>query len=134
MIPTINDDLQNDFEIQEQPTKTYRVRFSESRISGNIEGRGAISQAIYKILNTERYDTLIYSWNYGVELKDLLGKPLPFAYPEIKRRITEALVQDERITSVENFVFTSKSKGKVLVRFLVRTTLGEVEAERMVDV
>ena len=32
----------------------------------------AVRQAAIKILNTERYENEIYSWNYGIELKDLI--------------------------------------------------------------
>ena len=133
MIPSVNDDLQQDFEIEKQPTKTYKMNLVDMKINGLVDGSDAMEQAIYKILNTERYNYLIYSWNYGVELADLFGEPLSFVYPEIKRRISEALVQDERIIGVDGFSFTS-TKGKVLVQFTAHTTEGDVEIEKGVNV
>ena len=132
MIP-INDDLIQEFEIEEQPTKTYRLNQTKATVNGAVDGLDAIEQAIYKIINTERYSHLIYSWNYGIEFADLFGKPIPYVYPEIKRRITEALLQDDRITSVSDFFF-SNQKGKVLTQFKVYTMEGEVNVEKAVNV
>lgn len=98
-----------------------------------INGIEAMKQTIYHIINTERYQYLIYSWNYGVELADLFGKPITYCYPEIKRRITEALLQDSRIESVESFEF-SYSKGDVIAKFKVITTEGEIEIEKVVRI
>ena len=61
-------------------------------------------QAVYLILNVERYAFPIYSRDYGSELSDLIGTPRDYAISEIKRRITEALTQDDRITSVDDGV------------------------------
>ena len=84
-------------------------------------------------MNIERYEYLIYSWNYGIELNDLYGQPIPFVLPELKRRITEALLQDTRITGVDNFSFET-TKGKVHAIFTVSTIYGDVEAEKVVNV
>lgn len=75
---------------------------------GSCDGLEAIKQAVYLILNVERYRYVIYSSNYGVEFDDLLGKPVPYVLPELKRRIEEALTQDDRITSVDGFEFETK--------------------------
>ena len=58
MIPEINNGLQNDFTIETQPNRTYSLV-----TGGVIDGLDAVKQAIYCILNTERYEYLIYSWN-----------------------------------------------------------------------
>lgn len=133
MIPKTGDDLKQDFEYQEQPTKTFKLNIGNQTITGHADHLEAMKQAIYLILNVERYENLIYSWNYGVELQDLFGKEINFVLPELKRRITEALLQDSRITSVEDFTFETM-KGKVLVGFKVVTIYGEVRAEKVVNV
>ena len=130
MIPK-NDDLIRDFEIEEQATRTYRLNTSRLTVNGVVDGLNAMEQAIYKIINTQRYNHVIYSWNYGIELSDLFGKPLPYVYPEIKRRITEALLQDDRIISVSDFSFNHQ-KGEVVTKFKVYTTEGEVSIEKVV--
>lgn len=133
MLPAVNDDLQKDFEIEEETSHTYKLDLDNSTIAGYVDEIEAMKQAIYKILFTERYEYLIYSWNYGIELNDLFGQPIPFVLPELKRRITEALVQDSRILGVDNFSFET-NKGKVHATFTVHTIFGDVEAERTVNI
>lgn len=133
MLPAVNDDLQKDFEIEEETSHTYKLNLDNSTIAGYVDDLEAMKQAIYLILNIERYEYLIYSWNYGIELNDLYGQPIPFVLPELKRRITEALVQDSRILGVDNFSFET-NKGKVHATFTVHTIFGDVEAERVVTI
>lgn len=83
---------------------------------------------IYLSLSTERYAYLIYSWNYGVELVELIGQPKEYALPEIKRCITEALLQDDRITAVDGFEFET-GKKTVHVTFTVHSIFGDLEVE-----
>ena len=53
MIPAVTGFLKEDFEIEEQTDKTYKMQ--ETILRGKIEGKEAVRQAVYKILNTERY-------------------------------------------------------------------------------
>lgn len=133
MIPTVNDDLINDFEYEELPTRTFRLNIPSNTIIGFTDGLEAMKQAIFLILNVQRYKHIIYSWNYGIEIEDLFGQPISFVLPELKRRITEALLQDTRITGVDNFSFET-TKGKVHATFTVNTIYGDVEAEKVVNV
>ena len=115
------------------PNKSYRMKIADEKILGNIDELDAIAQACYKILNTERYQYVIYSWNYGIELQELFGKPIPYVYSELPRRITEALTQDDRINSIEDFEL-SYNKGNVLAKFTVKTNLGNIEMEKGVNI
>lgn len=98
-------------------------------INGYHDQLEAMKQVIFKILNTERYQYNMYSWNYGIELKDLFGRSLGYVCPEIERRVKEALLQDDRIESVENFVFAFLDKKTIDVEFLVKTIFGELETD-----
>ena len=61
-----------------QPNTTYQMQIEEERIQGALTERlAAVEQAAYKILNTERYEYVIYSWNYGVDLVCSLGDSAP---------------------------------------------------------
>lgn len=118
-----------------RPNKTYKMMIDTDRIQGTItDDLEAVKQAIYKIINTERYKFLIYSWNYGIELEDLFGKPIPYVLPEIPRRIKEALTQDDRIKDVLGFDLTYNRKGDVLAKFTVVTIYGNLEIEKVVNV
>lgn len=131
MLPDSGSLLRQEFKIEEQPSKTYRIR--DDTIQGREDGLEAVKQTVYCILNTERYESILYSWNYGVELKDLFGKPMGYVKSELKRRITEALTQDDRIRSVGAFSF-SVSGRNLSVTFTVYTTLGDFEAGKEVRV
>lgn len=133
MIPANNDDLKVDFQFGELPTNTFHLRISKDSITGFTDRLQAMVQAIYLILSIERFEHLIYSWNYGIELADLFGQPISFCIPEIRRRITEALLQDTRITAVDEFEF-EHSRGTVHTSFLVHTIYGDIEAEKAVEI
>ena len=75
MLPKQEIDLQVNYTEVKQPNRTYRLVLDSMRVTGQTDGREAIKQAIFKILSTERYQHEIYSWNYGVELADLWGRP-----------------------------------------------------------
>ncbi|MTI56164.1 DUF2634 domain-containing protein [Geosporobacter ferrireducens] len=135
MIPKLEQiNIGQDIEIVEQLTYTYRLNIDKNRAVGYIDKLEAMKQAIYKILMTDRYKYLIYNWNYGFEISDLIGKPRAFVYPELKRRITEALLVDDRITAVDSFEFEETDRAVVLVKFTVHTTFGEVEASKEVSI
>ena len=131
MIPIDNNDLILDFEIERQPSKTYKI--SDNNINSICDGIEAVKQAIYLILNTERYKYLIYSWNHGIELQDLYGQSTHYIIPELQRRIIEALTQDDRIESVDNFNFDIKKKV-VSVNFTVHTIYGDIESGKEVSI
>ncbi|MFJ8064915.1 DUF2634 domain-containing protein [Psychrobacillus sp. NPDC096426] len=134
MIPKVNDELIADFEeAVEQPSKTYKLDLERKRVIGYVNGREAIEQFIYKVLSTERYEHLIYSWDYGAENAKLFGQPIPYVYSELKRLITEALTQDDRIESVDAFSF-SHFKNKVAVSFIAHTTEGKIAIEKEVEI
>lgn len=103
------------------------------RINGYIDDIEAIIQTIYLILSTERYKYPIYSWDYGVELLDLIGKPIPYVMAELPRRIKDALTQDNRIDDVVDFEFERKGK-KLHTTFTVVTNIGNISSELEVEV
>lgn len=122
------------FEITEQPTLTHRMDREKEYIKGKTDEIEAMKQAVYKILMTERYGSIIYSGNYGIELADLFGQPVSYVCPELERRITEALLWDSRIENVTDFQFDLSKKGVVSVRFKVETAYGTFEEEKNVNV
>ena len=132
MLPTQNELLNNEIEIIEQSSHTFYFEIDRNIVFGFTDGQEAMKQAIYLILSVERYKYVILPWNYGIELEDLFGMPISWVIPEVKRRITEALLQDTRIRSVENFEF-EPGKGELLVKFTARTVFGDIENERTVN-
>jgi hypothetical protein len=93
----------------------------------------AVRQAVILILSTERCRYQIFSWDYGIELEDLYGRPASFIRPELERRAREALTQDDRITGVDGFTFESNAKG-LRCTFFVRTIFGDLEGMRIENI
>lgn len=134
LLPTTGDDLDLvSFQIGTQPGLTHKLDIDRQRVRGTADERDAVLQAVYLILNVERYAYPIYSRNYGSELSDLAGKPKDYAMSEMKRRITEALLQDDRITGLSGWEFEQGRKS-VLASFVVHTIYGDVEASKEVDI
>ncbi len=130
MLPNVyEDDLTQDFEFFIQPTKTYRLNFDGTPSKGMLNGIEAMKQAVYLILNCERFQYEIFSWDYGIELTDLIGEQNNgFLRSQLKNAITEALLQDDRVTEVTDFHF-SKEKQSLRVSFTAITTEGNVDSE-----
>lgn len=133
-LPQTGDDLDLiEFAMEQQPSHTYKLDIDRGRVKGTTEDADALLQAVYLILSVERYQYPIYSYNYGVELVDLIGQPKDFVMSEVKRRITEALTQDDRINSVDGWAFENTKKSLV-VTFAVHTIYGDIETKKEVDV
>ena len=133
MIPANENLALTDVEFGSQPSRAYAFDIEANRIRGTTDEQEAMRQAIYLILNTERYQYPIYSWNYGIELEHLIGQPIALVLPEIERCITEALMQDDRITGVDEFDFTVSGKN-VHCSFRVTTIFGEINTEKEVTI
>ena len=133
-LPQSGDDLDLvEFAMTQQPSHTYKLDIKRGRVKGITEDADALLQAVYLILSVERYQYPIYSYNYGVELVDLIGQPKDVAMSEVKRRITEALTQDDRIDSVDGWAF--ETSGKLLtVTFTVHSIYGDIDVRKEVDV
>lgn len=133
MLP-VSEDLSENYEEAFMPSLTWKLNSERMTMEGTVDGIDSVKQAVLCILNTERYEYLIYDWNYGIELAELTGEPISFVLPELKRRISEALEQDDRINEVRDFQFDTSSRGIVLVSFLVETVFGTLGIETEVSV
>ncbi len=129
MLPDTGNILKENFTFNSQTSKTYRIR--DGRIRGMTEGLDAVKQAVYCILNTERFQHIIYSWNYGTEFNRMYGRSIGAVQSKIKKRIKEALTQDDRIKSVGAFSF-EKERNRLMVRFTVTSVSGSFQAEKEV--
>lgn len=135
MLPTVyEDDLTQDYTLKENPpSRTPCLDHREKVVRGMVDGLEAVEQAVFLILNTERYQWLIHSWDYGVELRGLIGKPMPYCAAEVPRRVTEALLQDDRVTAVEDFSFQVEKK-RLLAAFTVVSIYGAFRAGTEVEI
>ena len=98
---------------------------------GAIDGIDALRQAVGLMLETPRYAHLVYSFDYGCELCNLLGHSNELIETEGERLIREALLGDDRITAVENFVFDFAG-DEISVSFTVRSKYGDFEDKAVI--
>ena len=131
MIP--NSNINIDLEVTEDvgTTKTYKI--SNNKIQGYTGELEALKQAIYKVLNTEKYEYPIYSFNYGIELENLIGKDIDYVKIEFKRRIEECLLSDLRIKSVDNFEF-KVTGDELYCTFEVTSIYGDLNISKGVSI
>lgn len=127
MIPTANVDIKT-LELKPYPSLTYSMN------TGFVDGVEALKESIYRILNTERYNYVIYSWDYGIELKDLIGEDIEYIKIVLPIRIEEALKQDDRILGVEDFEFKQIDKKSLSVSFVVNSIFGNIQIGKGVSV
>jgi len=106
--------------------RTFRLDEESGIVRGLADGQEAARQAMRLILHTERFRYEIYSFRYGTELEGLAGKGDSFLFPEIKRRVTEALLTDDRVSATSDFIF-KRIRTRVAVRFIAHTIFGDIE-------
>jgi phage baseplate assembly protein W len=97
---------------------------------GIIDGEDAVRQFIRKALITARSTFLIYDDQYGNEIDALIGQNVNNALFDVEliRLVREALIYDERIISVGDFVIT-RNADAVYVTFTALTTEGAITEE-----
>ena len=133
MIPEQEVNLTN-LETVNQPSLTYRLDFERKRLSGKIDNEDAIMQLVMKILYTERYAYVIYSSQYGVELDRLIGKEYDFIVADLERTITEALLADDRIISITEFVTEQVGIDRMTANFIVNSVVGSTNISTEVQI
>ncbi|WP_338854788.1 DUF2634 domain-containing protein [Clostridium perfringens] len=133
MIPKFNF-VVSEIEDTVQSSKTYRIDSFNGRITRKIDELEAIKQAVFKILQTERFENVIYDASYGVELVGLIGKSKEFVKSDIERIIKEALSVDERILGIENFNIVDDVKENLKIEFKVNSIYGDIKLESEVTI
>lgn len=100
----------------------------ENREFKIVEGNEAIKVWVYKAILTPRYNYSIYTWNYGSELLDLIGKAYTpsLTKSEAKRYIEEALLINPYILEV-NVLDTDFKDGVLSANVKIVTIYGESE-------
>ena len=93
-----------------------------------VEGNEAIKVWAYKALLVPRYQYSIYSWGYGSELMDLIGKAYTpqLTKSEAKRYIEEALKINPYILDV-NVIDTDFKDSTLSANVKIVTIYGESE-------
>jgi len=130
LLPSMGDLTMPSVEVVRQTSRTYHLNLEDKRIAGHIDRQEAARQAVRKILMTEQDAYAIYGQTgYGIAIDDLVGKDLLIVKAELKRRITERLLADDRVTAVHSFSFAN-GLDDIHVKFICETIYGLMPDER----
>lgn len=124
--------LTTDLQLQEQTYKNKTYKLADEKIEGFVDDLEALKQAIHKVLATDQYEYPIYSFDYGIAWKDLIGQERAYVRAEMKRMIQESLLQDSRISDADSFDF-SFSGDTCTCTFIVTSIYGDVKIETEVQ-
>lgn len=109
------------------PIQEWLLNTDTQQLSESEQNLSAIAQDITFALSVERNRYPIMSSNFGVEFEDLLGKDESYVKANIKRRIQDAILIDDRVISVSNFGFKKIDSETLSVSFVVETIIGTIE-------
>lgn len=90
-----------------------------------LEGNDALKVWIYKALKTERFSYLAYSWRYGIEIQQFIGKVMGVKErrSELKRLIIECLMVNPYIVSVDSVKFSETNHAENMQINIELTTI-----------
>lgn len=120
-----------------EPSKTWAIDFENGTIGTFIDEGEALRQFIRKTILTERAKYVIYSDDYGCELKDLIGDTEvteDLLDAELPRMVYEALAYDDRIEETQTSFTRSGDKAFISVTVVPVDTDVEITEEVEVNV
>lgn len=90
-----------------------------------LEGNEALRIWCCKALKTERFMYLAYTHGFGIELYPFMAKVMGVLErkSEMKRMITEALMVNPYIVSVDSITFDEENRGENMEIHIVMTTV-----------
>lgn len=133
MLPQSNIDLSRGVVFQDQPSLTWQADLVTNRLRGRCDGWEAVRQAVEIILHVERYKWQIYTPNFGTDYDGLLGTEPGFAASELRRRLEDAFLPDNRILGLRDYTWTFSGVSLTAV-FTVRTVFGDVPGSMEVPI
>ena len=128
-------DIEEDDEliVEEEETRSeptdYEIDFTTGELTGKIiTGLPAVIQWIRLALETERYFYNQFSWEYGSEIKTLIGQSFSEEYitSEVQRMVTDALSTSEDIDSISSLE-VAMDGDNLQIDFTVNTPYGSGE-------
>ena len=114
--------------VQPKPHKEYQFDFKHGTLTGKkVSDKEALKVWIYKALHTPRYKHVIYSWDYGQDLEEIIGQGYEkgFINSEVERRIKDCLLIHPHIKDCTNFNI-QLHEDQLQVQFTILTIYGEV--------
>lgn len=109
--------------------KEYEIDFKTGQLTGRIvEAAEAIKVWIWLVLQTARYRYYIYSWDYGNEFEELIGRGYSEEYinAEAQRMTEDCLLVNENIESITDFS-VGMENDQLTISFTANTIYGTIQ-------
>lgn len=94
-----------------------------------VTGNEALKTWVYKVLQVKRYENIIYSFDYGQELENIIGKGYSktLINSEVQRLIKECLLINPYIKSVDNIKISFENEGTLFASCTISTVYGKID-------
>ena len=125
MLPQSSIDLSQGIVFQDQPSLTWIADPVTNRLRGRGDNYEAIRQAVEIIVSVERFRWQIYTPNFGADYDGLLGTDPGYAASELRRRLEDAFLPDNRILGIKDYAYTFRDVS-LTVTFTALTVFGDV--------
>ncbi len=125
MLPQANIDLSRGVVFQDQPSLTWIADPVTNRLRGRGDNWEAVRQAVEVIVHVERFKWQIYTPNFGTDYDGLLGTDPGYAASELRRRLEDAFLPDNRILGIKDYAYTFRDVS-LTVTFTALTVFGDV--------
>lgn len=125
----VEDEEDTAVDVEQKTPVEYEIDFKTGQLTGKIvSGAEAIRVWIWLALNTIRYRYVIFSWDYGSEIENLIGRSYSEEYlnSEIPELIRDCLLVNKDITDIKDVNITMQA-DKISGSFIAITNYGEVE-------
>ena len=110
--------------------ETWFIDWENRRINRTASEYEELAQTIQRALMTDRFYYDIYTWQYGSELKDLIGtKTIKYIEGAVLKNVKDALAFESRVLSVDNVKVEHTDEHNYLINVTISTTLGVVRKE-----
>ena len=125
MLPQANIDLSRGVVFPDQPSLTWIADPVTNRLRGRGDNWEAVRQAVEVIVHVERFKWQIYTPNFGTDYDGLLGTDPGYAASELRRRLEDAFLPDNRILGIKDYAYTFRDVS-LTVTFTALTVFGDV--------
>ncbi len=125
MLPQSNIDLSRGIVFQDQPSLTWIADPVTNRLRGRGDNWEAVRQAVEVIVHVERFKWQIYTPNFGTDYDGLLGTEPGYAASELRRRLEDAFLPDDRVLGIKDYAYSFKD-ASLTVAFTALTVFGDV--------
>lgn len=131
MFPFEQEEVTEEEETIEYYPREYDIDFSTGKLTGKIvEGSKAIAIWVFFAMQIDRYKFYTYSWDYGNELKNLIGKNYSKEYinSEIERMIKDCVEENPYVNGIQNLKI-EKIENTISISFEILTDYGVEEVK-----